>query len=227
MYSVEDGEIHGVLLDFDLAVFLDKDGREPASQSEFRTGTPAFMAIDLMEEPKGPHIYRYDLESLLWVIIWYAANHDDGERLQNEALPGWYSSASDRDIARSKREILKTSKIAINKLYAPLWRKWIVSFRFILIHGYSEKAWIVDSFYSDMAYSKLLKETEFVEVEGCIVGEEIKELENRVFTQEEEAEVLKSYETLCGRMTFENLTKIIERLVVPDGELIIDPISLI
>ena len=120
MYAVEDGEIHGVLLDFDLAVLLDKDGRVPAHLDNFRTGTPAFMAVDLLEEAKGPHVFRYDLESFLWVFNWYACNHEDGKRLQDEAFPDWFGSASDRDIARAKRELLWELDVPITKLYTSL-----------------------------------------------------------------------------------------------------------
>ena len=135
MYSIEDGQIHGVLLDFDLAVFLDKDGRV----SNFRTGTPAFMAIDLLEEAKGPHLFRYDLESFLWVIMWYACNHNDVEKLQYEAFPGWFGSASECDIAMRKRSILESIDIVVTQLYHTVEEVWIVALTVLLYEGYGGK----------------------------------------------------------------------------------------
>ncbi|KAJ6497924.1 hypothetical protein DFH09DRAFT_1204450 [Mycena vulgaris] len=63
MYREIDGKVYGVLNDFDLSVFRDK---EPRSTSKQRTGTEPYMAVDLLVTgPPPPHLYRFDLESLL------------------------------------------------------------------------------------------------------------------------------------------------------------------
>ena len=43
-----------------------------------RTGTVPFMALDLLTEdgPVPKHLYRHDLESFLWVLIWAAVHYD-------------------------------------------------------------------------------------------------------------------------------------------------------
>lgn len=48
----ENGRQYGVLNDFDLAVWLDKDLRGP--QSSQRTGTLPYMAMDLLHHPPRP-----------------------------------------------------------------------------------------------------------------------------------------------------------------------------
>ena len=43
-----------------------------------RTGTVPFMALDLLNEdgPTPKHLYRHDLESFLWILIWAAVHYD-------------------------------------------------------------------------------------------------------------------------------------------------------
>ncbi|KAK2462244.1 hypothetical protein APHAL10511_005740 [Amanita phalloides] len=43
-----------------------------------RTGTVPFMALDLLVEdgPVPRHLYRHDLESFLWILIWAAVHYD-------------------------------------------------------------------------------------------------------------------------------------------------------
>lgn len=75
-YAGEDGKPIGVLNDFDLASVRSEDPNDPPpgpSGSE-RTGTVPFMALDLLTpaalKGEGPHLYRHDLESFLWVFVW-------------------------------------------------------------------------------------------------------------------------------------------------------------
>lgn len=79
---------HGILNDFDMAVILNEDGQitsDPLSQQHV-TGTLLFMACDLLQSqeirafqqrtvpaiPKG-HLYRHDLESFFYILIWAAS----------------------------------------------------------------------------------------------------------------------------------------------------------
>jgi hypothetical protein len=60
------GRVFGVLNDFDLAVHV------PVTEasSHQRTGTTPYMAIDLLETSPPPvHLYRHDLESLVYVMF--------------------------------------------------------------------------------------------------------------------------------------------------------------
>lgn len=85
MYRLQDGEIYGVLNDFDLAIYWDQH-RVPSKQ---RTGTKPYMAIDLLDATPGPHLYRHDLESLFYVIIWIVCRYHDGKELANPPLQEW------------------------------------------------------------------------------------------------------------------------------------------
>lgn len=55
----------GYLIDLDFAVPL---SRQYASGAPHRTGTPEFMAIDVLDGE--PHVPRHDLESFFYVLIW-------------------------------------------------------------------------------------------------------------------------------------------------------------
>jgi len=71
----------GVLNDYDLSSSADAEG----PQGNERTGTIPFMALDLLSD-KGQrgevqHLYRHDLESFMWVLVWVALRYKDGQLL--------------------------------------------------------------------------------------------------------------------------------------------------
>lgn len=67
---------YGVLNDFDLALDLNV---EPSARN--RTGTRPFMALDLLKEIASPpkQIYRHDLESFYWLLLWIACRYPSSE----------------------------------------------------------------------------------------------------------------------------------------------------
>ncbi|KAH7094115.1 hypothetical protein BKA62DRAFT_625532 [Auriculariales sp. MPI-PUGE-AT-0066] len=68
MYRMKGGMVHGVLNDFDHACKVD----DPGPTLNRRTGTVPYMAIDILLQDSSPtfrHLYRYDLESLYYVMI--------------------------------------------------------------------------------------------------------------------------------------------------------------
>ena len=73
----EKRRVIGVLNDFDLSVVM---GVEPLSTSKQRTGTEPFMARDLLVlGTSPPHLYRFDLESLFYVMLWVTCQYHDGK----------------------------------------------------------------------------------------------------------------------------------------------------
>lgn len=55
------------LIDADLGKSIDK---RAVPSSNHRTGTLPFMATDLLVGDPPPHLYRYDLESFFYVLLW-------------------------------------------------------------------------------------------------------------------------------------------------------------
>jgi hypothetical protein len=87
MYRKINGKVYGVLNDFDLSVLL---ANEPRSTSNQRTGTEPYMAVDLLVTgPPPPHIYRFDLESLFYVIAYVVCQYHDGEKIDNPPFDAW------------------------------------------------------------------------------------------------------------------------------------------
>ncbi|KAJ7649793.1 hypothetical protein FB45DRAFT_3290 [Roridomyces roridus] len=75
MYRRKDGQICGVLNDFDLSHFMDDESSPvPAGQ---RIGTVPYMARDLLLSNPYPHLPRHDLESLVYVLIFLVCDRDD------------------------------------------------------------------------------------------------------------------------------------------------------
>ncbi|KAH8724206.1 hypothetical protein GQ44DRAFT_291319 [Phaeosphaeriaceae sp. PMI808] len=62
-------EDDGFLIDFDLAIKID---REEASGAPGMTGTKVFMAIGALNGE--PHSFSHDLESFFWVYFWVCSH---------------------------------------------------------------------------------------------------------------------------------------------------------
>lgn len=71
MFRRRSGRVLGVLNDWDLAA---PEARSSPATSAHRTGTAAYMSLELLAHPeKTPfHEYRHDLESFGWILVWCA-----------------------------------------------------------------------------------------------------------------------------------------------------------
>jgi len=69
MYREEGRMISGALIDYDLAVDVNRiPGGSTGSKQ--RTGTKSFMAIGLLYDPPALHAFKHDLESLFYCYLW-------------------------------------------------------------------------------------------------------------------------------------------------------------
>ncbi|KAF9502134.1 hypothetical protein BDN71DRAFT_1437613 [Pleurotus eryngii] len=98
LWSDAAGRVTGVLNDWDLATPLDA----MCKSTNHRTGTGPFMALDLLDPVPPVHLYRHDLESLFYVLIWAAVHYDIGRGPHthevNKKLEKWagtYETAHD------------------------------------------------------------------------------------------------------------------------------------
>ena len=76
MFQVKDGSTKGVVNDWDMASILNDDGEVPTSTAKHRTGTLPFMARDLLRPNPPPHLYRHDLESFFYILVWSTIHYD-------------------------------------------------------------------------------------------------------------------------------------------------------
>ena len=124
MFWRVNGRIIGILLDFDLATITEGEGRPTDQTSRFRTGTPSFMAIDLLEGADGPHLYRYDLESFFYVLVYIGSHYNAGQRAP-KPYPEWRLSTN-ADMERLKRRfIARFGGFNLTAMYMPLKRRWL------------------------------------------------------------------------------------------------------
>ncbi|KAG0699202.1 hypothetical protein DFH29DRAFT_833949 [Suillus ampliporus] len=82
--KTKDGVLVGVLNDYDLSSLATTQG--PLGNE--RTGTVPFMALDLLspesQRGKVQHLYRHDLESFIWVLVWVCLRYRQGVLLPRE-----------------------------------------------------------------------------------------------------------------------------------------------
>ncbi|KAJ7196005.1 hypothetical protein C8J57DRAFT_1107045, partial [Mycena rebaudengoi] len=87
MYLKINGKVCGALNDFDLSDLLNQS---PRSTSKHRTGTAPYMSVDLLVTgPPPPHLYRFDLESLFYVIVYIVYQYHEGKKIDNPPLGAW------------------------------------------------------------------------------------------------------------------------------------------
>ncbi|KAF9477562.1 hypothetical protein BDN70DRAFT_881047 [Pholiota conissans] len=102
MYRKQNGQINGVLRDYDLSLFcnISKD----RSNSLQRTGTKSYVAIDLLKENPISHFYRHDLESLFYGVVILTSRYHDGREIDNAPYADWFTLGS---------KYLKSQKISL------------------------------------------------------------------------------------------------------------------
>ena len=100
----------GMLIDYDLAVQVDEDGKNEMSKEKKMTGTLEYMAIGILEgavrrETAGiDHTYRHDLESFFYVFLAACIRYgwNTGFKPRADPLRDWYEGSFEQ-LARIKR----------------------------------------------------------------------------------------------------------------------------
>ncbi|TRM63267.1 hypothetical protein BD626DRAFT_457514 [Schizophyllum amplum] len=87
-----DGKALGVLIDWDIACFVDALDFSELTTPQQRIGTGSFMAIDLQQSAANgkisarDHRYFHDLESLFWLLVWAVLHFDLEMKRRRECL---------------------------------------------------------------------------------------------------------------------------------------------
>ena len=71
-------KVYGVLTDYDLSSWANSLNPDYTKTSQQRTGTPPFMAQELLRGTSPLHLYRHDVESLFYVMLLVSARHSIG-----------------------------------------------------------------------------------------------------------------------------------------------------
>ncbi|KIK59149.1 hypothetical protein GYMLUDRAFT_262222 [Collybiopsis luxurians FD-317 M1] len=109
MFRRIEGEVYGVLNDFDLATSIDDLDRTPTSKH--RTGTRPFMAHEQHDvDWNGPPRYRHDAESFFYLILILGCDYSNpGTKLDNPPFQLWYNGG-DEYLAAKKHSLLSNGK---------------------------------------------------------------------------------------------------------------------
>ena len=85
MYRIVRNKVYGVLADYDLASWTSSLTSDYTKTSQQRTGTPPFMAFELLDGTDGLHLYRHDVESFFYVMLIMATHYEIQPRRTGEA----------------------------------------------------------------------------------------------------------------------------------------------
>jgi len=78
MYRLIKNKVYGVLTDYDLSSWTGSMNPDYTKTSEQRTGTPPYMAQELLRGTSPLHLYRHDIESLFYIMLLVSARHSIG-----------------------------------------------------------------------------------------------------------------------------------------------------
>ncbi|TFY77355.1 hypothetical protein EWM64_g6659 [Hericium alpestre] len=239
MFSLTSGQLpYGVLNDWDLGQNLerprDTNKSDAQATARHRTGTAPFMALELLLDNPPRHLYRHDLESFVYILIWCAVHLDlDGHDDQVDPAVRQWSQGSWQQIYDHKRAFLVSPEHAMNTVYRavkpafkPLVKSWIIPLVGMLRDAYGELATqehrglikeeeeVISNANQPDKPKKAYSFTPAADPEKDVEEEEEDEEEHII---DEDDEVSWDYETLGGRLTFENFMKIIGKSSVIPG----------
>ncbi|THU88896.1 hypothetical protein K435DRAFT_761496 [Dendrothele bispora CBS 962.96] len=122
----KDGKARGILNDWDLSSAVDEDGKVKPSDTKHPIGTLPFMAIPLLLQDDEPHLYRHDLESFLYILLWAGLHyHLNGKQLSipHREVKNWNVSEF-RTCADTKLVLVQVSVRSENffKCFTPEFR---------------------------------------------------------------------------------------------------------
>ncbi|KAF8915052.1 hypothetical protein CPB85DRAFT_1560521 [Mucidula mucida] len=168
----DDGAVYGVLNDMDLSSFV----ADLEATSFMRTGTPPFMAVDLLRSHNSEtvHLYRHDLESLFYVMLILSTRH----QLSCNGLPqnilvqrvspsfsDWFSSSLTwQQLGIAKDCFIKTAfreTMSVDNLFPPDssfvgFRNWIIRLKFVMSLGFNG----LENYYDAIVMARVLGDTE-------------------------------------------------------------------
>ena len=142
-------KVYGVLTDYDLSSWVASLKKNYTKTSQHRTGTPPYMAQELLKGTSDIHLYRHDVESLFYIMLLTCARHkfdhsNDAKWsvvMRKGALPygEWFNE--------QKYETLGNHKIAFFSSNRPIdlspdfedFRPWLRDLRYSFSEGFKAK----------------------------------------------------------------------------------------
>ncbi|KAJ3713741.1 hypothetical protein DFJ43DRAFT_1034217, partial [Lentinula guzmanii] len=132
-----DDAVVGVLCDWDLSSAVDDDGVVvTSSNATHRTGTYPFLATDLLAEKPPVHLYRHDLESFFYILIWAGLHYSfDGEAAKyhvHDEVKVWMDAGRHIDARKDKKSLILGARENAKHVFdhfhpdfKPLVKQWV------------------------------------------------------------------------------------------------------
>ncbi|KAK0194961.1 hypothetical protein F5146DRAFT_923660 [Armillaria mellea] len=150
MYRRRNGQVCGVLNDFDLSSFHPL--LEPSSLH--RTGTAPYMSRDLLKPADVAHLYRHDIEALFYVLTILCCHYEIGlsdkkrgiqelkvEKGQEMPFAGWFNRSVTWDMLSDMKAGFLSNEMAIatSKSFTAF-LPWLQDIRYAFGNGFQARA---------------------------------------------------------------------------------------
>ena len=153
MYRLLGKQVYGVLTDYDLSSYTNALKGGYTRTSRQRTGTPPYMACELLMGQNTPHLYRHDIESLFYIMLLTCGRYTFEEVkinkeptqkmvLRKEAPPykSWFDQHDYMALGKDKDYFFLSNETPI-ELSQPFegFREWLEDIRFCFSQGFRSK----------------------------------------------------------------------------------------
>jgi hypothetical protein len=153
MFRRINGKVYGVLVDFDLSSWTASLKGDYTKTSQQRTGTPPYMAHGLLDGTDALHLYRHDVESLLYIMLLISTRYEvrapegeeDGglktrEGLEELPFDDWFHQRVYRALSSAKVKFL--SKVSVELDLSPSFEDfddWLTELRIAFFNGFHSR----------------------------------------------------------------------------------------
>ncbi|KAF9789753.1 hypothetical protein BJ322DRAFT_1105614 [Thelephora terrestris] len=146
-------KVYGVLTDYDLSSWTVRLKNDYTKTSQQRTGTPPYMAQELLDGTSATHLYRHDLESLFYVMLLTCGRHElanekvgstTGRRMVMRGgyrpYKGWFNQKDYGILGNEKSSFFTRSKpIELSPCFEDF-RAWLQPLLFQFADGFTLKS---------------------------------------------------------------------------------------
>ena len=141
--------VYGVLTDYDLSSWTASLRTDYTKTSQQRTGTPPYMAHELLTGASDIHLYRHDVESLFYIMLLLCARHEfdpsgEAERpvvMREGEIPygDWFNEQNYGKLGIFKAYFFsQMGAIELSPAFEDI-RKWLVHLQYCFSDGFELK----------------------------------------------------------------------------------------
>ena len=143
---------YGVLTDYDLSSWRKDLENDYTRTSQQRTGTPPYMAYELLQGRSATHLYRHDLESLFYIMLLTVAHHTiapakSGPSAREEFVMrdgtllyrGWFKTLNYTTLGSVKKDFLSSPFVLDLSPVFEDFRSWLADLHSDFLKGFNSK----------------------------------------------------------------------------------------